>query len=103
MSDLKRLQTQFEAKLPIMRDVIRGQFARLNPDAREEMVQNTLGIVWKAWVRLGERGRANDAGLLRSVTHYAIKQTKCGRTPQGKELSKTEGRLRLSPWRACGI
>jgi hypothetical protein len=83
MSNAATLQAQFENDLPTMTDLIRGQFARLKPEAREEAVQNTLCLIWKAWVRLAERGRTNDSGLLKSVTYYSVLQTRSGRTVQG--------------------
>jgi DNA-directed RNA polymerase specialized sigma24 family protein len=55
-------------------------FGSLDPEARDEALQNTRALAWKYWSLLARQGRAGDAWLLKSVWRYAMKQTRAGRT-----------------------
>jgi len=63
-----------------MQKTARVAFPNLDADKREEAVANVIALCWKFWHRLGERGRADEAGLLKSVCWFAIKQVKSFRT-----------------------
>ena len=81
------LQCCFTARLPSMRRIAFRRFRHLDPEKRDEAVQNTLALCWKFFHRLFQQGRANR-GILKSVLWYAIRQTKSKRTVQGKAKSK---------------
>jgi DNA-directed RNA polymerase specialized sigma24 family protein len=84
---LDALQCCFTDYLPDMRRIASRRFRHLDPDKRDEAIQNTLALCWKFYVALFRKGRANQ-GILTSVLWYAIKQTKSRRTVQGKGKSK---------------
>jgi hypothetical protein len=74
------LHETFTRRLPDLETLALAHFRVLNPEARDEAIQNTTALAWKHWVRLAETGRAADEGLLGSVWWYAVKQTRVGRT-----------------------
>lgn len=77
-----KVHEMFVDALPWMQRIAHYRFRYLDGDNREEAVQNTLTLVWKALRRLDEQGRV-DASLLKSVLWYSIRQTKAGRAIQG--------------------
>jgi DNA-directed RNA polymerase specialized sigma24 family protein len=54
-------------------------FRSLSPIDREEAVQNTLALCWKAFHVLALEGRGGEP-LLRSCLWYAVRQSRSGRT-----------------------
>jgi hypothetical protein len=70
----------FTRQLPELEVMALAQFRGLGPEAREEALQNTTALAWKYWLRLAEKGRADEPELLRNVWWYALKQTRAGRT-----------------------
>ena len=75
------LQESFVSEMPKMERMAKGHFSHLDADAKEEAVQNTLGLCWKAACQLLDRGRQDVS--LGNVLWYSVKQTKSGRMPQG--------------------
>src|SRR6516162_6948431 len=78
----------FEARIDEILALAAPHFRRLDLEAREEALQNTLGLAWKAWVRLVQQGKAGDEGVFRSMVWFAVKQTRVGRMPQGRARAK---------------
>ena len=79
MTTSESLHETFVRQLPDLEVAALGRFRSLDPEARQEAVQNTTALAWKYWLRLVERGGAVDDGLLKSVWWYAMKQTAVGR------------------------
>jgi hypothetical protein len=79
MMPVATLQDSFVRYLPWMRKTARLAFQNLDSEKREENIAATIALAWKHWHRLGERGRAGEPGILKSVLFYSIKQTKAGR------------------------
>lgn len=79
MVSVANLQDSFVRFLPYLRRNARLAFHNLDGDKKEEAVSNVIGLCWKHWHRLNERGKANEAGMLKAVCWFAIKQTKAGR------------------------
>lgn len=80
MTTIENLHETFVRQLPELEVAALGRFRHLDPEARQEAVQNTTALAWKFWVRLVKRHGAVDDGLLRSVWWYAMRQTADGRT-----------------------
>jgi hypothetical protein len=76
----ENLHESFVRQLPELELTALSRFRNRNPEARQEAIQNTRALAWMCWVRLVQRRRAVDDGLLRSVWWYAVRQTKMGRT-----------------------
>ena len=76
MSAVVELQESFLRYLPWMRRHARLAFQ--NFDA-EEKVSAVIALCWKHWCRLGERGRTDNPGILKSVLFYSEKQVRAGR------------------------
>lgn len=76
-------QDLFSAELPALEKLARSHFRHLPPDAQAEAVQNAISLAWKQYRSLILQGRDDQPGILKSVIWYAIRQTKCGRSPQG--------------------
>lgn len=87
-------QDLFSAELPSLEKLARNHFRHLPPDAQAEAVQNSIGLAWKQYRALVLQGRADQVGILKSVMWYAIRQTKCGRTPQGCPKKKGLNEIR---------
>lgn len=87
------LQCCFLAYLPDMQAIASWSFRHLDPDKREEAVQNVVTLVWKYAHVLFRQGRLDNPGILKSVLSYAIRQTKSGRTVQGKGSRKSKDAL----------
>jgi hypothetical protein len=85
---LDALQCCFATHLPDMHRIASRRFCYLDPDKREEAIQNTLCLAWKFAHALFRKGRMDNPGILKSVLWYAIKQTKSKRTVQGKGKTK---------------
>jgi len=73
------LQDSFVARLPWMRSTARAAFQHLDGENCEEKVAAVIALAWKHWHHLGERGRADEPGILKSVLFYSVKQIKAGR------------------------
>ena len=76
---LATLQDSFVRYLPWMRKTARTAVQNLDSEKREEAVAAVIALAWKHWHRLGERGRAEEPGLLKSVLFYSAKQWRAGR------------------------
>lgn len=85
---LDALQCCFVAFLPDMQAIASWSFRYLDPDKREEAVQNVVTLAWKFAHVLFRQGRMEEPGILKSVLSYAIRQTRSGRTLQGKSKCK---------------
>ncbi len=79
MPSFETLRAAFTALLPELERMAGAQFRHLDPDAREEAVQNTLALAWHSYLSLIRQGRGDDPALIRSVLWYSVKQTKAGR------------------------
>ncbi len=88
MTSVTALQCCFATHLPDMHRIASRRFCYLDPDKREEAIQNTLCLAWKFAHALFRKGRMDNPGILKSVLWYAIKQTKSKRTVQGKGKTK---------------
>lgn len=104
MISVAALQESFVARLPWMRTTIRLAFPNLDADKKEEAVSVTIGLAWKSWTRLGERGLADNTMLLKSVLWYSIRQTRAGRSvcsaakPKDPMSLRFYGKATFEPW-----
>jgi len=83
MKSFEKLRNTFANLVPEMTRIANAAFHDLEPDAREEAVQNTLALTWKSYHTLIQQGRGSDTGIIRSVLWYSIRRTKVGRTMLG--------------------
>src|SRR5579875_3240480 len=94
MSSFNTLRTTFAAVIPELTRMAAAAFRDLDPEAREECVQNTLALAWYAFHALIEKGRGDEPGIIKSVLWYSIKQTRAGRTlPSGGETKPKDAFL----------
>jgi hypothetical protein len=80
MTAIKFLHESFLRELPELEVMAKAHFRHLDPEARDESLQNVRALTWKYWLRLCQQGRGDEEGLLRNVWWFAIRQTKVGRT-----------------------
>lgn len=90
---LDALQCCFVAYIPDMQAIASWSFRHLDPEKREEAVQNVVTLAWKFAHVLFRQGRIDNPGILKSVLTYAIRQTRSGRTVQGKSSRKSKDAL----------
>lgn len=88
MTTINDLQNYFVQHHAEMRRLAHFHFRRLEPDQRQEAIQNTLALAWKFLYALFEQGRLHHPKTWNGVLWYAIQQTRCGRKPQGKMRSQ---------------
>jgi hypothetical protein len=97
------LQDSFVRYLPWMRKTARLAFQNLDQELRDEKVAAVTALCWKHWHRLGERGRADEPGILKSVLFYSVKQVKAGRRidsagkPRDVMALRSYGKVRFEP------
>jgi hypothetical protein len=103
MTAFETHRSQFDAMVPDLIRMAAAKFRHLDPDAREEAIQNTLALTWHGYVGLIRQGRGDEPGIAQSILWYAVKQTRAGRTvPTGESTRPKDfyahakrGRLRL--------
>lgn len=78
-----RWHRPFLAMLPTIRSYARGAFSRLNPESREDAVEETIANALVAFVRLFQLGKAQKA-FPTVLAHYAISQVREGRCVGGR-------------------
>jgi hypothetical protein len=104
MIAVAELQESFVRYLPHLRRNARLAFHNLDGDKKEEAVSNVIGLCWKHWHRLNERDKANEAGMLKAICWFAIKQTKAGRRidsagkPRDPLSLRMYGRVKFEPF-----
>jgi hypothetical protein len=76
MVSVASLQDSFVRYLPVMRRQARLAFQGFDA---EEKAAAVIALCWKHYHRLGERGWADEPGILKSVLFYSVKQVKAGR------------------------
>jgi DNA-directed RNA polymerase specialized sigma24 family protein len=72
----------FESHLPEINRLAGSHFKYLDPDAREEAVQNAVVLAYRYWTRLVERGKTAE-NVFRGAIWWACKQTRQGRQGSG--------------------
>jgi len=77
-----RWHRPFLEMLPTIRNYARGAFGQLNPESREELIQETIANAAVAFVRLFQQGKAQKA-FPTVLAHYAISQVREGRRVGG--------------------
>ena len=86
MSNFNTFRDTFTCLLPDLTSMAAAAFRYLDPEAREEAVQNALALTWHAFHSLIEKGRGEGEGIIKSCLWFSIKQTRAGRTvPSGGE------------------
>ncbi len=74
---------EFEAMLPTIQTHAKIEFRHLNPEAREEAIQETVCNACQAYVRLIELGKT-DVAFASALARFGVRQTKVGRKVGGK-------------------
>ena len=83
MFDLTQVQTVFANRLPKLQKMAKISFRHLPPEAKDESITNAVGMAWKGFHSLAQKGREQEPGILDSCMRFSIRQTRAGRTPQG--------------------
>jgi hypothetical protein len=90
VNDSTFLRQDFEARIGDIVRLTAHHFRESGPEAREEAIQNTLGLCWLHFVRLAEQGRHAEPGIFDSMIGFCIRQTKVGRSIVGKDRKKSK-------------
>ena len=93
----------FETRINEITGWIKPRFRGLDPEARDEAVQNTLALAWKFWLRLVEQGKEQDEDIFRSMVSFAVRHTRMGRMPQGRGGVKPKDVLDYGRRRKGGV
>ena len=81
-------RTTFQTRLPEIEHLAGIHFRRLDPEARQEAVQNTLVLAWRYFIRLVELGKQDQEHVFTSMIWWACKHTKQGRQGGGSGRAK---------------
>ena len=81
-------QSDFEAMLPLIEEKLRLAFCRLDPEAREDAIQEGIVHSLLAYLRLHEQGRA-EVATPSSLAWYSSRHVKRGR-PAGSRMNGKE-------------
>ena len=85
---LMTAQTQFEAALPSMAEIVRYHSRTWPPRGRDEMVANCLAALWAAWHSLARRGKdpvqVGVTGIAARCCLYTRAGRKIGNTSSGR-------------------
>ncbi len=73
----------FEGMLPVIETHAKFAFRHLNPDAREEAIQNVICLACQAYARLVELGKTHVA-FPSALAKFGVAQTKVGRKVGGR-------------------
>lgn len=89
------LREMFARQVPELQRMAGASFRDMDPERRQEAIQNSIALAWKQFSSLIEQGRAEPKHV-RSCLGFGIRQTRSGRLPQGKVKAKdiTEHRRR---------
>jgi hypothetical protein len=82
-------RTVFETHLPEIERLAGSHFRHLDPDAKEEAVQNAVVLAYRYWLRLAERGKTGE-DCFKSAVWWAAKHTKQGRKGGGGGKAKAK-------------
>src|SRR3954469_15455252 len=77
----------FETRLPEIEHLAGIHFRRLDPEAREEAIQNSVVLAYRYWTRLVERGKTGE-DCFKSAVWWAAKHTRQGRQGSGSGRAK---------------
>jgi hypothetical protein len=75
-------RTVFESRLPEIECLAGSHFRHLDPDAREEAVQNSVVLAYRYWLRLADVGKTGE-DCFKSAVWWATIHTKQGRKGGG--------------------
>jgi hypothetical protein len=95
-------RTAFENRLPEIECLAGSHFRRLDPDAREEAIQNSVVLAYRYWLRLAEVGKTSEE-CFQSVVWWAVKHTKQGRKGGGCGKIKAKCVLDYGRRRYAGV
>lgn len=84
---LSTWQSNFVAMLPEIKQKLRLAFCRLNPEAREDAIEEGVVHSLLAYIRLHEQGRA-EVATASSLAWYSSRQVKRGRPAGGRMNGK---------------
>ena len=82
-------RTAFENRLHEIECLAGSHFRHLDPDAREEAIQNSVVLAYRYWLRLAERGKTGD-DCFSSAVWWAAIHTKQGRKGGGSGKVKAK-------------
>jgi hypothetical protein len=75
-------RTVFASRLPEIECLAGSHFRHLDPDAREEAVQNSVVLAYRYWLRLVEVGKTSE-NCFKAAVWWATKHTRQGRKGGG--------------------
>ena len=75
-------RTVFESRLPEINRLIAIHFRHLDPDAREEGIQNSVVLAYRYWLNAVQQGKLRE-DVFKSILWWAAKHTRQGRKGGG--------------------
>src|SRR5947209_738509 len=78
-----QLSDKFNALVPKIENFAGARSRHLNPEARQEVVQNTLALCWFRYLDLAKQGKHEDPGVVDGMIFWSITHTLAGRLAHG--------------------
>ena len=82
------LSVQFEAMIPQIENYAGGRYRHLNPEARAELIQNSVALSWFRYLALAAQGKHQDPAVVEGMIFWSISHSGQGRLAHGKGQSK---------------
>lgn len=84
-----RFRGEFERALPRIRTHAMIVFRSITcPQRKEDLIAEAIGLAWKWWLRLRQKGKKNPNEFISAIATFAAKAAKCGRRVCGHERAK---------------
>jgi hypothetical protein len=82
------LSAQFEAMIPQIENFAGARYRHLNPEARAELIQNSVALSWFRYLDLAAQGKHQDPAVVEGMIYWSISHSGQGRLAHGKGQSK---------------
>jgi hypothetical protein len=84
------LSAQFEAMIPRIESYAGARHRHLNPEARDELIQNSVALAWIRYLALAAQGKHQDPAVVEGMIFWSISHSGQGRLAHGKGQSKAK-------------
>ena len=84
------LQNRFETHLPEINRLAGFHFRHLDPDAREEAVQNATVLAWRYYLNAAKQGKHDREDVVKTIAWWAIQHSRQGRQGGGTGKAKAK-------------
>jgi hypothetical protein len=74
--------------IPQIENFAGGRYRHLNPEARDELIQNSVALAWVRYLALAAQGKHQDPAVVDGMIYWSISHSGQGRLAHGKGQAK---------------